>query len=96
MAVGVVAKLKVQPGKGAEIEGVFAELGAQVKAKEPGNRLYQLCKSRSEADLYVVMEIYDDQGALDAHMKSDHFRAAGAKMAACFAGRPEIQLFDTI
>ena len=96
MAIGVIATLTVQPGKGAELEAVFGELAALVRANEPGNKLYQLCKHRKEADTYVVMEIYDDQAAIEAHGKSDHFRAAGSKIGACLAGRPDIQYLDTV
>jgi quinol monooxygenase YgiN len=96
MAIGVIATLKVLAGKGGELETVFSELAAQVRANEPGNRLYQLCKSRTGADVYVVMEVYQDQAAIEAHGKSDHFRAAGARIGACLAGRPEIQYLDTV
>ena len=96
MAIGVIATLKVQPGKGEELEAVFRELAAQVRADEPGNRLYQLCKPRKEADAYVVMEMYDNQAAIEAHGKSEHFRAAGPKIGACLAGRPDIQYLDLV
>ena len=96
MGIGVVATLKVQDGKGAELESVFAGLAAQVRAVEPGNKLYQLCKSRGDADTYVVMEIYDDEAAIEAHRKSDHFRAAGPKLGAVLAGWPDVQLFDFV
>lgn len=96
MAIGVIATLKVQDGKGADLEAVFAELAAQVRANEPGNKFYTLCKSRGDANTYVVMELYDDQAAIEAHGKSDHFRAAGPKIGACLAGRPDIQYLDAV
>ena len=96
MAIGVIATLKVQGGKGQEFEKVFEELAGQVRANEPGNKLYQVFKSRKEADTYVVMEIYQDQAALDAHGKSDHFKAAGPKLGPTLAGRPDILYLDSI
>ena len=96
MAIGVIATLKVQDGKGDEFEAVFRDLAAQVRANEPGNKLYQVFKSRKEANTYVVMEIYQDQGALEAHGKSDHFRAAGPKLGPTMAGRADVQYFDAI
>lgn len=96
MAIGVIATLKVQEGKGADLEAIFKDLAGQVAANEPGNKLYKLCKPRGGADTYVVMEIYDDQAAIEAHGKSDHFRAAGPKIGACLAGRPDIQYLDTV
>ena len=96
MAIGVIATLKVQSGKGQEFENVFGELAGQVRANESGNKLYQVFKSRKDADTYVVMEIYQDQAALDAHGKSDHFKAAGPKLGPTLAGRPEILYLDSI
>lgn len=96
MAIGIVATLKVQSGKGKELEDVFKDLAQKVRTSESGNRLYQLFKSRKDADTYIVMEIYDDQAALEAHGKSDHFRAAGPRLAPVMGGRPDIQYFDSV
>jgi quinol monooxygenase YgiN len=96
MAIGVVATLKVAEGENSEFESVFRELAAQVKANEPGNKLYQVFKSKADTQTYVVMEIYADQAALEAHGKSDHFKAAGPKIAPTLGGRPDIQYFDAI
>ena len=96
MAIGVVATLKVAEGKNGEYESVFRDLAAQVKANEPGNQMYRVFKSKADAQTYVVMEIYADQAALEAHGKSDHFKAAGPKIAPTLGGRPDIQYFDSI
>jgi quinol monooxygenase YgiN len=96
MAIGVIATLKVQEGKGGEFEAVFRDLAAKVRANEPGNQLYQVVKSRTDANTYVVMELYADQAALEAHGASDHFKAAGPKIGPTLGGRPDIQYLDTI
>jgi quinol monooxygenase YgiN len=96
MTIGVIATLKVVDGKGAELETIFGELAPKVRANEPGNRLYVLHKSRDEANTYVVMEIYDDQAAIEAHRSSEHFKAAGPKLGACLAGRPDIKFLDAV
>jgi len=96
MAIGVVATLKVAEGKNADFEAVFRDLAAQVKANEAGNQLYRVFKSKADAQTYVVMEVYADQAALEAHGKSDHFKAAGPKIAPTLGGRPDIQYFDAI
>ena len=96
MAIGVIAKLKVQEAKAAEFEAIFKDLAAQVRAKEPGNNFYALHKSRTDPQLYIVLEQYADQAALDAHGKTDYFRAMGAKMGPCMAGAPSIELVDAV
>lgn len=94
--IGVVATLKVQDGKQGEFEAIFTELSKQVRANEPGNLLYQLTKSRADATVYKVLEVYKDAEALKAHGGSDYFKAAGAKMGPCMAGRPEIEYLDAV
>ncbi|MCB1646477.1 MAG: antibiotic biosynthesis monooxygenase [Pseudomonadales bacterium] len=96
MAIGIIARIPVQPGKNAEFEAVFAELQAAVKANEPGNNFYELHKSSSDENLYIVMEQYADQAAVDAHGASDHFKTIGAKMGPFMAGRPEIERMQSV
>ncbi len=96
MAIGVIATIKIKDGTNAAFEAVAQELMAAVRANEPGNKIYQFCKSKADANTYVVMEVYADQTALEAHGKSDHFRSIGAKMGPCMAGRPEIQYLDVV
>jgi quinol monooxygenase YgiN len=94
--IGIIATIKVQEAKAAEFEGIFKDLAEQVRANEPGNALYQLTKSRTEAGTYKVLELYKDQDALTHHGQTDYFKAAGAKMGPCLAGRPDIELLDSV
>ncbi len=96
MTIGLIATLKVQPGKGAEFEGAFGELQAAVRANEPGNLQYDLFRSTSEADTYAVYEQYADEAALEAHKAAPHAKAPGAKVGATLAGRPQIQAYTKI
>ena len=94
--IGVIATLKVQPGKAEAFEDAMRELMARVKANEPGCLTYQLTKRRAEPDTYVVMELYANQDAAKAHAESEHFRAAGPKLAGLLAAMPEIEYLDAV
>ena len=94
--IGIIATIKVQEAKAAEFEGIFKDLAEQVRANEPGNALYQLTKSRTEAGTYKVLELYKDQDAVTHHGQTDYFKAAGAKMGPCLAGRPDVELLDSV
>ena len=96
MAIGITATLKAQEGKEADLEATFGELSKAVRANEPGNKLYTLCKSRKDKGTYVVLEIYENDAALDAHRNSEHFRAAGPKLGAVLAGRPDVLIMDVV
>ena len=55
-AIGVIATLTVAEGKNEDFEAVFAELAAAVRANEPGNVFYALTRSRSNPQVYKVLE----------------------------------------
>ena len=95
-AVGVIATLTVAEGKNADFEAAFSELMAAVRANEPGNEFYSVFQSKENPREYKVLERYVDQAALDAHGKSDHFRASGPKLAPCMAAAPVIERLDGI
>jgi quinol monooxygenase YgiN len=87
--IAVIAKLNVAEGKGAELEKAMLALAGQVRANEPGNQLYTLCK---DADgNYLVLELYRDDAALAAHGQSEHFKASGPSFKGLMAGAPQIQ-----
>ena len=96
MTIGIIATLKIQPGKNEEFENAFKGLMAAVEANEPGNNFYVLHRSRDDDTTYVVMEQYEDQAAVDAHGQSDAFKAASANLGGCMAGPPEVQMFDGV
>ncbi len=94
--IGIVATLPVQPGKEAEFEKVFADLRSKVKANEKGCLQYDFFKSKSEPATYIVMEQYATQADLDAHGKTDYFRAAGPSLGAVLGGAPTLQFLDKV
>jgi len=94
--IAIVATLRVQDGKGPDLEALFRDLMAKVRANEPGNLAYQLAKSRTEANTYKVLELYKDEAGLEAHRASAHFKAAGPSFGPILAGRPDIEYLDAI
>lgn len=96
MAIGVIAKLRVQDGKNGEFEALFAKLEQAVNENEEGCKFYALHQSRSDSQLYVVIEQYTDETALEAHRNTDHYKQIGAQLGAFAAAAPEIELFDSV
>lgn len=94
--IGLVATLKVQPEKADEFAKIFGELRAQVKANEKGCLQYDFFKSKSEEGTFIVMEQYATQADLDAHGKTDYFKAAGAKFGGMLAGAPSLVFADKV
>lgn len=96
--IGLIARLRTKDGKAQEFERLFAALSAKVNSDvEPGNRLYQLTKSRSDPNEYVVMELYADQQAVEDHPKTKHFTEAWPAIGACLEeGPPQFEFVDAV
>ncbi len=96
--IGLIARLKVQEGKGPELEKAFRVLAAKVTSDaEPGNLLYKLCKSRADPNTYVVMELYRDQAAVDEHPKTAHFTELFPAVRDCMVpGPPDFEFIDSV
>ena len=96
MAIGLLATITVQEGKNAEFEQAFLALTEQVRANEPGNIFYILHRSKTDPQVYKVMEQYESAEALDAHGKADYFREANKVLGTLVAAAPEIEVLDTV
>jgi len=93
--LGVIAKLTIKPGTNADFEAGMKALQVKVRADEPGNDLYALHKT-ADSNVYVMLERYDDQAALDAHRAAPHFKELGRKLGEYLAGRPDVQVMQEV
>ena len=93
--LGVVAKIKVKEGTQQQFEEVAKKLVAAVRANEPGCKLYALHRS-DDPLVYVFLEQYQDQAAVEAHRASDHYKTHGREMGQFMDGKPEIQRLTTV
>lgn len=94
--IAVIATIRTKEGMGSQFEAAFAPLAAAVAANEPGNHLYRLARVTTEPDLYKVLEIYENQEAIEAHRAAPHFKELGAALGPFMAGRPEIERLDAL
>ena len=92
--IAITAKIPVKAGSEADFEQAMLAMAEQVRANEPGNKMYTLCKGDDGA--YVMMELYDDMAAVDAHRNSDHYKAGGASLGPVIGGAPEISIMEVI
>ncbi len=96
MSIGLVATLKVQPEKADEFAKIFMELRSQVLANEKGCQQYDFFKSKANDGTFIVMEQYATQADLDAHGKTEYFKAAGGKFGSMLAGAPGLVFADKV
>jgi quinol monooxygenase YgiN len=61
---------------------------------EPGNISFEWSRSTDDPSVYFLVEAFRDAAAGQAHVVSDHFKAAIARMPELLAGSPEIVYAD--
>jgi quinol monooxygenase YgiN len=91
----ITAKFRVRPEHAddwAEITKAFTD----ATRAEPGNLWFDWSRSLDDPTEYVLVEAFQDGDAGAAHVKSDHFAAATAKLPAYLVETPRIvsQMID--
>ncbi|MCC4603973.1 antibiotic biosynthesis monooxygenase [Xanthomonas campestris pv. badrii] len=94
--IGMIVTLAIKPDSGEAFERAFGAQAAAVRANEPGNHLYELLRSRTRPDSYLLLEIYEDQAALASHRNASHMTHHRPLTAPFIAAEPTIEAFDVI
>ena len=89
----IVVKHPVRPEYAENWTTVVAEFTEATRA-EPGNISFEWSRSTDEPNLYVLVEAFKDSDAGAAHVSSDHFKAAIARLPDLLAARPQIIYAD--
>ncbi|GAA0622636.1 putative quinol monooxygenase [Sporichthya brevicatena] len=61
---------------------------------EEGVQFYQCYESLAEPNTFVMIEVYADKAAMDAHLASPHFQQAGKGLGMVLAGKPTLTYFE--
>lgn len=96
MSLGIIATINVQEGKNAEFESVFSQLAEQVLANEDGCVFYALHRSKSDPQIYKVLEQYKSGADLKAHGETEYYKAANQKLAPLVSAAPDIEVLDGV
>jgi quinol monooxygenase YgiN len=87
--ISVVAVITAKPGSGDEVEAMLRGL-AESTHGEDGCALYSLQRGLEDRDVFVTVEKWDSQTALQAHLGGPAIAAAMATGGALLAGPPQI------
>jgi quinol monooxygenase YgiN len=74
MGVRLVITIMAAPGKGAELARAFKSRCAEV-VQEPGCEQFEVFQSAVDTDKLVLLELWTDQAALDAHGEMNKTRS---------------------
>lgn len=91
-----IAKLKLNKAKEGEALKTLSELCAAVEANEPDVLIYLCHRSAKKRDELVFFEVYRDQAALKAHMKTPHFKKLAKGLGTLFFLPLEVIVLDRI
>ena len=94
--LAVTSRLKVKKGREADLERVTLALAEKALANEKGCHGFQLRRSKHDAQIYELLERYDDDEALASHSNSEHLRDAIPALMDCLEGLPVVALFEEI
>jgi quinol monooxygenase YgiN len=87
--LNVVALLKAKAGSEAILQQALSSL-VQPSRAEAGCISYELFKSTVDATTFIMVELWQSQSDLDAHMKTPHIAQALRAAADAFEGAPVI------
>jgi quinol monooxygenase YgiN len=93
--IRVVAALRAQPGKGAEVLELWPSLAEQVRA-EDGCLAYDLHRVAGDDDRFVVLERWASLDALEAHRVAPHMKSFGRSAAGLMGGAPEVTVLEDV
>ena len=76
--LALVVELRIHAAQVAAFESAIVENARASLANEPGCRQFDVCRDPADASLFFLYELYDDEAAIQAHLKSAHFLAMDA------------------
>jgi quinol monooxygenase YgiN len=85
----IVVKQPVREKYADEFPDLVGEFTSASRA-EPGCIFFDWYRSVEDPNTYILVEGFRDAAAGEAHVASEHFKAAGAQMPRWLAAAPEI------
>jgi len=89
----VAVEYDVVPGKVDDFLAAVTENGA-ASVKEPGCREFDVAVSQTDPNHVFILEVYDNEEALKAHVTTDHFKKYKAATAGMTSRRQEQRLWS--
>lgn len=78
-SVAVVASFIPKPSHEKQVEQVLRGMISPTRA-EPGNQRYELYAGNGAPAVFVLLEMYKDQAAVEAHRGTEHYKAYRARI----------------
>jgi (4S)-4-hydroxy-5-phosphonooxypentane-2,3-dione isomerase len=89
-----VVEYDIQPGQVDAYLAALKENGA-ASVKEPGCREFDILVSQKDPNHVLIVEVYDDAAAVQAHRETDHYKKYAATIKDMFVKR-EARPFSSV
>ena len=90
-AFAIIVDFRLKPGAHSEFRRLV-DSNARISAQaERGCRRFDVVEPRDEADRVLLYEIYDDDGAFEAHVRSPHYIQFDAESAPLIVAKSVIR-----
>jgi len=83
----LVVEFRIQPAFAEAFAAAIVDNARASRDTEPGCRQFDVCRDAADPGLFFLYEIYADEGAVQAHLESEHFRHFSAATAAWVADK---------
>ncbi len=80
--LALVVEFRIKPEHVADFALAIEDNARQSRDTEPGCRQFDVCRDPADASLFFLYELYDDEAAIQAHLRSAHFLQMDQRSAA--------------
>ena len=80
--LALIVTFHIEPERIDAFAGAIAANAQASRDGEPGCRQFDVCRDPADASLFFLYELYDDEAAIQAHLRSAHFQQFDRQVAA--------------
>ena len=71
--LALIVEFRIETAHIAAFEHAIAENARASRETEPGCRQFDVCRDPADPSFFFLYESYDDEAAIDAHLRAPHF-----------------------
>ncbi|MEO6032254.1 MAG: putative quinol monooxygenase [Burkholderiaceae bacterium] len=83
----LVVEFRIKPAHVESFAKAIVENARASQLLEPGCRQFDVCRDPADSALFFLYELYDDEAAIQAHLKAAHFVTMDHMTAAWVEGK---------
>lgn len=71
--LALVVEFRIRPAHVGDFARAIAENARASRETEPGCRQFDVCRDPADPVLFLLYELYDDDAAIAAHLRTPHY-----------------------